>query len=152
MEINPKFRSRANTAWWSKTILAIATVISVLLILVDFDWADALVVVGVLAVTFFEFRVYRYFLTGDLRAPDLGFRNQSCFAAGILLYGLYHALAQPPLETLMPRELLDYMDATTLEFMKATIKYGYLTVGIVGGISQFGLAWYYRGAKSPAAA
>jgi hypothetical protein len=53
---------------------------------------------------------------------------------------------------MVPRELLDYMDASTLEFMKATIKYGYLTVGIVGGMSQFGLAWYYRGAKPPTAA
>jgi hypothetical protein len=147
METNPKYRGRASTAWWSKTILAIAAVISVLLVLVDFDWVDALIVVGVLAVTFFEFRVHHYFLTGDSRAPDLGFRNQSCFAAGILIYGLYHALFQPPLEAMVPRELLDYMDAPTLDFMKSTIRYGYLTVGIVGGVSQFGLAWYYRGAK-----
>ena len=76
------------------------------------------------------------------------FRNQSCFAAGILLYGLYHAVYAPQLQTLMPQELLDYVDAANLEFMKATIKYGYLTVGILGGISQFGLAWYYRGAKA----
>jgi hypothetical protein len=151
MEINPKYRGRISTAWWSKTILAVAAVISVLLVLVDFDWADAIVVVGVIAVTFFEFRVYRYFLTGDPRAPDLGFRNQSCFAVGILLYGLYHAVSQPPLQTLMPQEILDYMDAPTLELLKAIMKYGYLTVGILGGISQFGLAWYYRNAKAPTA-
>ncbi len=151
MEINPKYRGRISTAWWSKTILAIAAVLSVLLLVVGFDWEDALVVAGVLAVTFFEFRVHHYFLTGDPRAPDLGFRNQSCFAAGILLYGLYHAVHVPPLQTLVPEELVDYLDAPTMEFMKSTIKYGYLSVGILGGASQFGLAWYYRGAKAPAA-
>jgi hypothetical protein len=151
MEINPKYRSRTSTAWWSKTILAVAAVISLLLVLVDFDWADALVVVGVAAVTFFEFRVHRYFLTGDPRAPDLGFRNQSCFAVGILLYGLYHALYVPPIQSLVPQELVEYLDAPTLDFMKSTMKYGYLTVGIIGGMSQFGLAWYYRSAKVPGA-
>ena len=152
MESNPKYRGRISTAWWSKTILAVAAVISVILVLFDFDWVDALVVAGVVAVTFFEFRVHRYFVTGDPRAPDLGFRNQSCFAAGILLYGLYHAVYAPQLQALMPQELLDYVDVASLEFMKTTIKYGYLTVGILGGISQFGLAWYYRGAKAPSAA
>jgi hypothetical protein len=151
MEINPKYRSRTSTAWWSKTILAVAAVISLLLVLVDFDWADALVVVCVAAVTFFEFRVHRYFLTGDPRAPDLGFRNQSCFAVGILLYGLYHALYVPPIQSLVPQELVEYLDAPTLDFMKSTMKYGYLTVGIIGGMSQFGLAWYYRSAKVPGA-
>ena len=152
MEINPKYRPRISTAWWSKTILAIAAVISVLLLLCDFDWWDALAVAGVLVVTFFEFRVHRYFLTGDPRAPDLGFRNQSGFAAGILLYGLYHAFEPPPIQTLVPPELLTYIDAGTIEYVKETIKNGYLAVGILGGLSQFGLAWYYRSAKSPPAA
>jgi len=148
MEINPKYRGRTSTAWWSKTILAVAAVISVLLVLIDFDWADALVVVGVVAVTFFEFRVHRYFLTGDPRAPELGFLNQSFFAAGILLYGLYHAVYEPQIQALVPQEILAYLDETSIELMKATIKYGYLTVGLIGGVSQFGLACYYRGAKA----
>jgi len=152
MEINPKFRSRSNAAWWSKTILAFAAVISVLLLCFGFDWQDALVVAGVLAVTFFEFRVHHYFLTGDPRGPGLGFRNQSFFAAGILLYGLYHAVYVPPIQTLVPKELIDYLDAPTLEFMRATIRNGYLCVGIVGGVSQFGLAWYYLSAQAPASA
>ena len=58
--------------------------ISVLILPFDFDWWSALIVAGVVTVTFFEFRVHHYFLTGDPRAPDLGFRNQSCFAAAIL--------------------------------------------------------------------
>jgi hypothetical protein len=27
------------------------------------------------------------------------------------------------------------------------MRVGYLVIGIVGGISQFGLAWYYRSAR-----
>jgi hypothetical protein len=148
MEINPKYRGRISAAWWSKTLLAIAAAISVLVLPFGFDWWSALIVAGVLTVTFFEFRVHYYFLTGDPRAPDLGFRNQSCFAAAILLYGLYHAFHPPPI----PAEYQALLDEPTIDLVENTIKNGYLTVGILGGLSQFGLAWYYRGAKAPPAA
>jgi hypothetical protein len=144
MEINPKYRGRISAAWWSKTLIAFAAVLSVILLPFGFDWESALVVAGVLTVTFFEFRVHRYFLTGDPRAPDLGFRNQSCFAAGILLYGLYHAFYPTPI----PPAYRELLDEPTLEAFQNTIKNGYLVVGMLGGLSQFGLAWYYRGAKA----
>ncbi len=143
MEINPKYRGRISAAWWSKTLLAIAAVLSVLILPFGFDLWSALVVAGVLTVTFFEFKVHHYFLTGDPRAPDLGFRNQSCFAAGILLYGLYHAFHPPP----VPQEYAELLDGPTIDLLQNVIKNGYITVGIVGGLSQFGLAWYYRNAK-----
>ncbi len=152
MEINPNYRGRISAAWWSKTLLAFAAVLSVIILQFGFDLGDALVVAGVLTVTFFEFRVHHYFLTGDPRAPDLGFRNQSGFAAGILLYGLYHAFHPTDIQALISPELAGYIDEPTIESMKMMIKNGYLTVGILGGLSQFGLAWYYRNAKAPPAA
>jgi len=147
MEINPKYRGRISAAWWSKTLLAIAAVISVLILPFGFDWWSALIVAGVLTVTFFEFRVHRYFLTGDPRGPDLGFRNQSCFAAAIMLYGLYHSFHPPPI----PEGYRELLDEPTIELFQYAIKNCYLMVGILGGLSQFGLAWYYRRAKSPPA-
>jgi hypothetical protein len=145
MEINPKYRGRIAAAWWSKTLLATAAVVSVLILPFDFDWESALVVAGVLAVTFFEFRVHHYFVTGDPRGPTLGFRNQSCFAAGILVYGLYHAFYPSPI----PQEYRSLLDPPTMDLIQSTIKSGYLTIGILGGLSQFGLAWYYYSAKPP---
>jgi hypothetical protein len=145
MEINPKYGGRIRAAFWSKTLLGVAAVLSVLILPFDFDWESALIVAGVLTVTFFEFRVHSYFLNGDPRAPDLGFRNQSCFAAAILLYGLYHAVYPTPI----PPEYRSLFDDTTLELIQSTVRNGYLAIGILGGISQFALAWYYRGAKTP---
>jgi len=147
MEINPKYRGRISAAWWSKTVLAIAAVLSVIFLPFDFDWESALVVAGVLAVTFFEFRVHYYFLTGDPRAPDLGFRNQSCFAAGIMLYGFYLAFHLPQGQLL--QQLYSMLDEPTAAIFQNTIKNGCLTAGTLGGLSQFGLAWYYRNAKVP---
>ncbi len=147
MEINPKYRSRISVAWWSKTLLAIAAGLSVLLLIPDFDWWTALAVAGVLVVTFFEFRVHRYFLTGDPRAPDLGFRNQACFAAGIMMYGLYHAFYPLSIQAMIPPELRDFYDESQIDLMQSIVKNGFLVVGILAGASQFGLAWYYRSAK-----
>jgi hypothetical protein len=127
-------------------VLAVASVISVLLLPFGFDWSDALIVAGVLTVTYFEFRVHHYFFTGDPRGPSLGFRNQSCFAAGILLYGLYHAAYPPP----VPPDVSGLLDEPTLDLFQMWIRNGYLAIGIAGGLSQFWLAWYYRSAKAPA--
>jgi hypothetical protein len=147
MELTPQYRARLSTAWWSKVILAGASLLSLLILICDFDWWGALIVAGVVAVTFFEFRVYRYFATGDPRAPGLGFRNQACFAAAILMYGLYHALFPQPLQSVLPQWYLDFIGADSVDYLQGTIRDGYLVVGIVGGLSQFWLAWYYRGAK-----
>ena len=144
MEINPKLGGRIRAAFWSKTLLAVASVLSVLILPFDFDWWSALIVAGIWTVTFFEFRMYSYFLNGDPRAPDLGFCNQSCFAAAILMYGLYHAVYPTPI----PEEIRGLLDETTLELVQGLIKNAYLAIGILGGVSQFALAWYYRSAKA----
>jgi hypothetical protein len=144
MEANPKFRGRATAAFWSKSILAVAAVLSVLILPFSFDLESAAIVVGILAVTYFEFRVHRYFSDGDARGPSLGFRNQSCFAAGILVYGLYHA----SVPMTIPAEYSGMLDEPTLEQIQTAVRYAYLAIGLVGGISQFALACYYRGAKA----
>ena len=143
MEINRSYRGRISAAWWSKSVLAVAAVLSVLILPFSFDWESAAIVAGILAVTFFEFRVYSHFLRGDARGPGLGFLNQSCFAVAILIYGLYHAAVPTP----VPPELAGFLDEPTLQSIQQTIKYGYLAIGILGGLSQFGLACYYRIAK-----
>jgi len=39
------------------------------------------------------------------------------------------------------------MDPSTTSTIQAFERVFYLIVGIVGGVSQFGLAWYYRSAQ-----
>ena len=85
------------------------------------------------------------FLQCDPRAPDLGFRNQAGFAAGILIYGLYHALVPSQLE--IPAEYRDVMDPAMAGTIQGMERVFYLFIGMIGGVSQFWLAWYYRNAK-----
>jgi hypothetical protein len=110
-----------------------------------FDIEDVIIVIGLATVTFFEYRVHRYFRDGNPAAPSLGFRNQSCFAAGILIYGLYHAFIATHLQ--VPSEYIETMDPSTTAMVQAFERVFYLIIGIVGGISQFALAWYYRSAQ-----
>ena len=139
----PKYPARARAAAWSKNVLIFVTVASALFALFDFGIENVVIILWLGAVSFFETRVHRYFVEENPAAPSLGFRNQSAFAAGILIYGLYHAML--PLN--LPSDMLDMVDATTLQTLQQTVRVGYVVVGIVGGISQFALAWYYRGAQ-----
>ncbi len=91
--------------------------------------------------------MHRYFRDHNPAAPTLGFRNQSAFAAAILIYGLYHALQRFHLE--VPREYNDVMDPATMDMIRLMGRFFYLVVGVVGGVSQFALAWYYRTARLP---
>ena len=75
-------------------------------------------------------------------APSLGFRNQAAFAAAILLYGLYHAVVPTPVA--IPADYREMMDPSLTGMIRPLEQLFYLVIGIVGGISQFGLAWYYR--------
>jgi len=153
-----KYRSRARAAVWSKYILLIATVVSVLWGIADFVTTpifdslpakieDVIVAVGLVTVTFFEFRVHRYFRELNPAAPNLGFRNQSYFAVAILIYGLYHAWASFHMQ--IPVEYNNMLDADTMEQIRLATRLSYLVIGIVGCVSQFGLAWYYRSARVP---
>ncbi len=162
-----KFPSRARAAAWSKNILIAAVVVSALFALAavpdffhtlrysfhpdpspvsdggDNGVEDVIVLIWLSVVTYFEMRVRRYFLENKPNAPSLGFRNQCCFAAGILIYGLYHAFVPSP----MPAQIKELADADTLSMVQGILKAGYLAIGIVGGVSQFALACYYRSAR-----
>ena len=141
-----KYPSRARAAAWSKGILIFVTVISTVFALFDIGVENVVIVIWLGTVSYFETRVHRYFNEDNPAAPSLGFRNQAAFAAGILIYGLYHAA----LPLTLPNDVRDLLDAPTLQMLQQMVRVGYLIVGIIGGISQFALAWYYRSAENVA--
>jgi hypothetical protein len=147
-----KYPGRVRAAAWSKNILLVVTILAVVCLPFGFDFEDVIIVAGLVAVTFFEYRVHRYFREGNPEAPMLGFRNQSAFAAAILIYGLYHAVVpfQVPAQMQGLFEDNNLTDPATLQLVQGLERASYLIVGIVGGVSQFGLAWYYRNARTTA--
>jgi hypothetical protein len=146
-EMNRKYEGRAWAAAFSKYFLLVVAVLSVVsLPLMGFDLENLIVVVGLVTVTCFEFRVHRYFLEGNPEAPSLGFRNQACFAAAILVYCLYHALF--PESVAIPSEYREVMDPSTAGMIQGLERAFYAIVAIVAGGSQFGLALYYRSARN----
>jgi hypothetical protein len=145
MAATKKYPGRARAAAVSRNTLLVVAVLSfVLLPAFGITVESVVIVAGLAVVTFFEYRVCRYFREDNPLAPDLGFRNQSAFAAGILAYGLYHA-AVP---TRIPSSMDDLIDPSMMAAMQGLERIIYLVVGVVGGVSQFGLAWYYRSARS----
>ena len=150
VDIVKKYASRARASAWSKNILVVVAVLSVVWLPFNFDLEDLIITVGLCTVTFFEYRVNQYFREGHPNGPSLGFRNQSFFAAGILIYGLYHAIFSSHLQ--LPEEYREMVDASSLAIIQSTTRVVYLIVGIVGGVSQFGLAWYYRAAQASTSA
>jgi hypothetical protein len=88
-----KYPNRAVAAAFSKYFILVVAVLAVVsLPLMGFDLENIVITAGLVTVTYFEFRVHRYFLENNPAAPSLGFRNQTCFAAAIVIYCLYHAL------------------------------------------------------------
>lgn len=144
--IYKKYPGRAWAAAISKYCLLVVTILAVMCLpVVGFDFEDLIIVAGLAMVTYFEFRVHCYFCENNPKAPSLGFRNQSCFAAGILIYCLYHALA--PASIAIPSEYREVMDPSTTGLVQGFERLFYLIIAIVAGGSQFGLAWYYRNAQ-----
>ena len=87
VDISKKYRSRAVAAAISKYCLLLVAVLGVLTLpLLGLTLENIVIVIGLVAVTYFEYRVHRYFREGDPRGPELGFRNQSYFAAAIIVY------------------------------------------------------------------
>ena len=146
LDIYKKYPGRAKAAAWSRNVLLVVAVLAGVCLPFGFDLEDVVIVIGLATVTFFEFRVHRYFRENNPEAPGLGFRNQSCFAAGILIYGLYHALV--PTSIPIPSEYREVMDPDMTGMIQGFERIFYLIVGLVGGISQFCLAWYYRSAQT----
>lgn len=157
-----KYRSRAWVAAMSKYTLIVIAAAAIAFAGFDLIYAaytfisgsraesgfspeNILVAIGLVAVTFFEYRVHKYFRENDPRAPDLGFRNQSLFVVGILIYCLYHAFAPVAMST----DTQNAMSQAGVDMgMVTAVSRGfYLLIAIVAGGSQFGLACYYRAAK-----
>jgi len=87
VNIVKKYASRARASAWSKNVLIVVAVLSVVCLPFNFDLEDLILTVGLCVVTFFECRVHRYFCEGHPNGPSLGFRNQSLFAAAIWCTG-----------------------------------------------------------------
>ena len=147
-DVYKKYPGRAWAAAISKYCLLVVAILSVVLLpILGFDIENMIIVVGLVTVTFFEFRVHRYFRENNPEAPSLGYRNQSCFAAAILIYCLYHAFA--PLQ--LPPQDMNLIEENNLINPSTITNIGrifYLFIAIVAGGSQYGLACYYRSAKA----
>jgi hypothetical protein len=145
LEAFKKYPSRAKASFLSKTILVIAAIISGVWVClpIGFDLEGVAIAVALAVITFFEYRVHKYFVTLNPEAPLLGFRNQSVLAAIIFVYGIYHAL----LPFQLPPEMENMVDPATVDQMRIVIRYGYVAIGVLGGLSQLGLAWYYWTAR-----
>ena len=147
MDTYKKYAGRAWAAAANKYCLLVIAVLAVVCLpLLGFSFENLIIVAGLVTVTFFEYRVHRYFCENNPAAPSLGFRNQSAFAAAILIYCLYHAFTtfQLPFQTQNLIEENNLIDPATLRIF---VRFLYLFIGLVAGGSQFGLAWYYRGAQ-----
>jgi hypothetical protein len=145
-----KYPGRARVAAGSRNVLLVVAILAALCLPFNLDSFSAIVenvivVAGLSVVTYFENRTRLYFLEGNPAAPDLGFRNEACFAAGLLVYGLYHAVFPAQLSSV--GDVRDLVDPALLSSVQSGVSVIYVIVGIVGGASQFGLAWYYRCAR-----
>jgi hypothetical protein len=146
--ISEKYRSRAVAAAISKYCLLVVAVVGVATLpMLGLTVENIIIVIGLITVTYFEYRVHLYFREGDPRGPDLGFRNQSLFAAAIVLYCFYHALAPFNLshDEMTMVEESNVIDPKTLHRLFQMFYFG---IAVLAGGSQFSLAWYYRSAKA----
>jgi hypothetical protein len=141
----PKYRGRRIAAAISKGCLLAAVILSALVCVFSFDLTAFFITVILGVFTYFEYRVHAGFRDLKVEAPMLGFYNQAAFAAFILIYCLYHALV--PTQIDIPSEYREYMDPDMTSTIQTAVVVGYLAIAIVGGLSQFGLAYYYRAAR-----
>jgi len=141
-----KYPGRASVSIVSKYMMLVAVILSAIWTCLPFGFSiEGVLVTLILAViTYFEFRVHAAFRDRDPVAPTLGYRNQLGFVALIVVYCFYHAFA-PMQVPAGYREIMGDPDTTRL--IRFVTIGTYLTIGVVGGISQFCLAWYYRSAR-----
>ena len=148
--IYKKYPSRAWAAAISKYCILVVAVLGVLLLpILGFDIENLLVEAGLITVTYFEFRVHRYFRENNPKAPSLGYRNQALFAAGILAYCLYSAFMPAQLSSLSPSDmnLVEENNLIDTSALMGLQRIFYLVIALVAGGSQYALAVYYRGAQ-----
>jgi hypothetical protein len=143
-----KYKGRAWAAAISKYCILVVAILSVVLLpVLGFDLENIIIAVGLSTVTYFEFRVHRYFQENNPLAPDLGFRNQAAFAAAILIYCLYHAFFSAPLPA-QDMTMIEQNNLIDPAGLKSVERIFYLIVAVIAGGSQYGLAVYYRSAKT----
>jgi len=141
-----KYPGRTSISAVSKYMILVAAILSAIWTCLPFGFGfESVLITLILAViTYFEFRVHAAFRDRDPAAPTLGYRNQLGFVALIVVYCLYHAFA--PLQ--VPSGYREIMgDPDTSRLIRILTIGTYLTIGIVGGVSQLCLAWYYRSAR-----
>ena len=142
-----RYPSRAWAAAMSKYGLLAIAIFGVLLYpFLGSYFENGVIVAGLITVTCFEYRVHRYFRENNPKAPELGYRNQMCFAAAILIYCLYHAFTPVALshDTMQLVEENNVIDQGMLNTLTRCF---YLLIAILAGGSQFALACYYRRAQ-----
>jgi len=143
-----KYPGRAWAAAISKYCLLVVAVAGVVLMpVLGFDFENLIIEAGLITVTYFEFRVHQYFRENNPAAPSLGYRNQSCFAAAILIYCLYHAFFTSQLSA-SDMTLVEENNLIDPNSLKNMVRIFYFIIAIVAGGSQYGLAVYYRSAQA----
>ena len=90
--------------------------------------------------------MHRYFRELNPTAPSLGFRNQSAFAAGILVYCLYHGFSTFQIPS-QAQTLVEDNNLIDPAMLTSFARLFYLFIAVTAGGSQFWLAWYYRSAQ-----
>ncbi len=148
-----KYPSRAWAAAFNKYFILVVAILSVVLLpLFGFTFENIIIVVGLCSVTFFEYRVHKYFLENDRRAPSLGFRNQAGFAVGILIYCLYHAFFAGDQMSAQDMKLIEENNLIDSSAIQSLSRLFYLFIAVIAGGSQFAVASYYRSAEVKAKA
>jgi len=141
-----KYRSRAIMAAVSKYCLLVAAVLSVLFTCTPwgFGFESVLISILLVVITYFEFRVHSAFRNQRPEAPIWGFRNQAAFSAIIVIYCFYRAFTP----TQLPSGYREMMDPDTARILRIGTFVIYMVIAVVAGLSQFGLAWFYRTART----
>jgi hypothetical protein len=138
------YAGRATMAAMSKYVLLLVTIVSGLFLLGGLDVEGVIILVALSCITYYEFRVHRYFVEWNPEAPTLGFRNQCAFASFIVIYCVYHVFAPFQLPPVV-QDMIDPSMASSIRFSEQVF---YVVIALVGGASQFWLAWYYRSAST----
>jgi hypothetical protein len=141
-----RYPGRAWAAAMSKYCLLIVAIFGVVLYPFLGSYIEnGIIVIGLITVTYFEYRVHTYFLENNPKAPELGFRNQTIFALAIIVYCLYHAFTPIALSP----DAMQMLEQSNVDMtmIHTFVRGFYLFVAALAGGSQFGLACYYRRAQ-----
>lgn len=140
------YPGRARAAAVSAYFLIAAAVISILCVFISFCFENVLLAIIITGIAWVEHFTLRGFRTWDKRAPIMGCYNQIVFASIIVLYGTYNAFLTGPIQ--IPADYKDSIDPDMLGWVSSGEKLFYILVAVIGGGSQYLMAWYYYRAKS----